>query len=152
MGLWWKSRRWSEKYQQQRELRLCRGICLLAPCWALHKCDSGSPQTCGHMANTSELSDNCTFRATQSESPWGMVPPHPCFDEALSLCRSDAQRDLDRLLCSIGFLQHPGEVGIFIFIVKVKKLRPCYRADQKQGWELTSPAFSACLGPSSCST
>ena len=76
---------------------------------------------CGHIRNTPEPFDNGIFRSTESESLCTGAQK-PALLKSLSLGHSDAQLEFGALYL-IELLQHPGEVGIFIIIAKVKKLR-----------------------------
>ena len=85
----------------------------------------------------------------------GLVCGSPWDQEALdstewltnsSLGHSAAQIESGQIAFSIGFWQHPHEVGILIFIVKVKKLRPCHWGVEKWGWDLTPLCYPQVLG------
>ena len=68
-----------------------------------------------------------------------------------SLGHSTAQLESGQNVFSIGCWQHPHEAGIFIFIVKVKNLRPCCWGAEKWGWDLTPLVLSTSSRPASCS-
>lgn len=87
MGSCGGSRRQPENQPAAQGTRVCRvGPGHPAPCGAIYKRDSCSPRMCGHSGNTLELSDNGTFRPTESESP-GNGAQEPVLLKSLSLGR-----------------------------------------------------------------